>query len=247
MSYCSFQWISDYTYHGILDYMQGKFTAAASAQSIAGPHISVIGKIDTATGTAELEPLFVLPDVVATEPRVPGDYSIILRTAAGGELARYTFAPATMEPGPSLPDNPGDSVPSFLLISEMVPYMSGADQVVIQGPFGTLAQVSAGSRSPLVTVQSPNGGETLSGDSVTVRWAASDADGDSLAFSVEFSPDDGATWELVAHGVTGNLCLARTFSPRRARAGSGCGPAMASIPAAICQMQASRLRHEHRI
>jgi hypothetical protein len=204
MSYCSWQWISDYTSHGILDYMQDNF-AADRAVAAAGSHLQVVGTIEASNGTTKLKPFFVLPSVVDAEPQVPGDYDIILRTAGGGELARYAFTPTQMNPGPPSPDAPRASQPAKLLISEMVPFVSGTDSVVIEGPSGVLAEVSAGSNAPSVTVVSPNGGENITSDPVTVSWNASDPDvGDVLAFSVEFSPDNGATWELLAHGISAN-------------------------------------------
>ena len=50
----------------------------------------------------------------------------------------------------------------------------------------------------------PNGGENLVGDQVTVTWTASDTDGDPLSFSVQYSPDNGSSWILVAQGITGS-------------------------------------------
>lgn len=203
MSYCSFQWISDYTTHGILDYMQSQVATTLAASPAAGNYLLVVGYVDVISSTAELEPLFVLPDPIDVEASVPGDYDIVLRSGSGSELARYAFTPEPMDPGPDVPGEPG-SAPAELLISEMVPYVSGTDQVAIEGPAGVLAQVSAGASAPAVTVLSPNGGETLSGDVVDVSWTASDADADDLSFSIEFSPDSGATWELVVHGVSGS-------------------------------------------
>ncbi len=203
MSYCDWQWISDYTTHGFMDYLQANLTAMPSGPQAQGSHILVVGSIDAASGATELEPLFVLPDVVDAEAPVPGDYDIVLRTAAGAELARYAFTPEPMDPGPPAPGT-ADLALTELLISEMVPFMAGTDQVSIEGPSGVLAQVTAGSSPPNITVLSPNGGESLSSDPVTVSWTASDGDGDDLSFSIEFSPDNGATWELVVHGITGN-------------------------------------------
>ncbi|MFN2165406.1 MAG: DNRLRE domain-containing protein, partial [Anaerolineae bacterium] len=203
MSYCPSQWISDYTYHGILDYMQGNFTVADRLASSAGEHLVVAGVIDPGAGTIQLEPLFVMPSPAIAPIPVPGTYAIVLRSGTGAELARYAFTPAAMDPGPPSTITPDEPNLARLLISEMVPFIAGTDQVVIEGPYGALAQVSAGSAPPSVMLLSPNGGATLTGGTVTVSWTASDPDGDDLAFNVDFSPDNGATWEVVALGATG--------------------------------------------
>jgi hypothetical protein len=58
------------------------------------------------------------------------------------------------------------------------------------------------SNSPQVTVISPNGGETWSADGTyTISWAGSDADGDSLTYSVLYSPD-GTNWVPLGTGIT---------------------------------------------
>ncbi|MFN2292149.1 MAG: DNRLRE domain-containing protein [Anaerolineae bacterium] len=204
MTYCPSQWISDYTYEAILDYMQGNFTTTTRAANAAGDYLVIAGVINPATATAQLEPLFVVPDPVAIPTRLPGSYDIVLRSGTGTELARYAFTPADMEPGPPADITASEAGLARLLISEMVPFVAGTDQVLIEGPSGALAQVNAGPSTPSVTVQSPNGGEALSGDTVTVSWTASDPDDGNLVFNVDFSPDDGATWEVVALGVAGN-------------------------------------------
>jgi hypothetical protein len=91
----------------------------------------------------------------------------------------------------------------LLGISELVPYVSGTVRVDIEGPGGVvLAMVTAGANAPAVTLLSPSGGGTLSGDPITVSWTASDSDGDALAFAVQYTPDGGATWQMVTQDIT---------------------------------------------
>jgi hypothetical protein len=80
--------------------------------------------------------------------------------------------------------------------------VAGAVRVEILGPSGLMAAVQSGANPPTVTLLAPNGGETLVGD-VAVSWTASDSDGDPLTFNVQYSPDNGASWELLAHNLTG--------------------------------------------
>lgn len=51
--------------------------------------------------------------------------------------------------------------------------------------------------NPIITVISPNGGETWSG-AQDITWNATDADGDTLIIDVWYSEDNGATWTLIA-------------------------------------------------
>src|SRR5262249_46636610 len=80
----------------------------------------------------------------------------------------------------------------------------GTTRVDIEGPERVLHTVTAGAANPSVTVTSPNGGEVLDQPTVTVSWSASDADGDPLAFDVQYSRDGGANWEMVAQNLLGS-------------------------------------------
>jgi hypothetical protein len=53
-----------------------------------------------------------------------------------------------------------------------------------------------------VTVLSPNGGEVFT-DTAVVSWSADDADQDPLTYVLQYSADDGATWQAVGVGITG--------------------------------------------
>ncbi len=57
-------------------------------------------------------------------------------------------------------------------------------------------------RGPVVTVTSPNGGETLEGTSNSLTWTATDPNKDLLTFDIEYSADNGATWSVLASGHT---------------------------------------------
>jgi len=207
MTYCANQWVSDFTYEALMSRFQTGPTTAAAALDLRAVNqtdrLLVVGNIYTPTMTVTLQPLFVIPNAGEVEPRVPGEeYAIVLRGAGGAELARYPFTPKEVHGGPA-PDQERNE--DYLAISELVPYVAGTTQVVIEGPGGAaLKTVSAGANPPSVTVVSPNGGETLAGPTITVSWTASDPDGDPLSFNVQYSPDNGATWETVAQNLTGN-------------------------------------------
>lgn len=202
---CANQWLSDFTHEALMSTFQGGVAAAAAADLRGVDQVDrllVAGTIDPATNEVVLQPLFMLPNAGDVAPRTPGAYAIVLRGAGGAELARYPFTPEIYDGGPA-PDQ-GRHV-DRLGINELVPYVAGTTRVEIVGPQGAvLAGVNAGANPPQVTIVSPNGGETISGDQVVVTWIASDPDNDPLTLNVQYSPDNGATWELVAQNLTGN-------------------------------------------
>jgi hypothetical protein len=74
-----------------------------------------------------------------------------------------------------------------------------------------LATVAVSANAPTVTVLAPNGGEEWAGTQ-TIRWLASDEDGDDLSFTIFYTPDDGRSWFPVASGVQGNAYAVDTSS-----------------------------------
>jgi hypothetical protein len=204
MTYCPLQWVSDFTYHGLMNFYQSPAGAADRLVSDAATtdRLLVVGSIDPATNAVQLQPLFIVPNAGDIKPRVPGPYAIVLRDAGGTELARYPFTPGEVHEGQS-PTGTDRGV-DLLFIDELVPFVDGTSRVDIEGPSGLLDSVTAGASAPTVQVVSPNGGETLDQPTVRVSWTAADADGDPLTFSVQFSKDGGATWEVVAQYLVGD-------------------------------------------
>ncbi len=210
MTYCDNQWLGDFTSEGIMTFFQSNPVAASPAVDRRlidqVDRLLVMGSIDAATQEVTLNSLFVIPNAGDVEPRVPGPYAIVLRNANGAELARYPFTPDVGEGGPSRQDQPNqERHVEVLFISELVPYVAGTARVDIEGPGGALLKsVTAGANPPNVTVTSPNGGEVLGGNTITVTWTATDPDNDPLTFNVQYSPDNGASWEMVAQDIVGN-------------------------------------------
>lgn len=184
-------WIGKQTTRGLMDFFQSGSTSGNGAQGAGAiaDRLLVSGSILPDSGQAQIQPLFVLSDVADSIPRTPGDYAIVLRDKGGNQLARYALTPSESFDGAGL---------RILFFTELVPYQSRTDIVEIEGPDGVLTSVQAGSANPTVTLGSPNGGEVLTGDSVTVSWTGNDPDGDPLTYKLQYSPDNGASWMVLA-------------------------------------------------
>lgn len=214
MTYCTFQWVSDFTYEGLMTYFQTNPVQREAAEiekrryQDQTDRLMISGVIDPATGAVTLDPFFLIPNVGDLEVRDEnGKYTIVLKNGSGQELARYPFTPDKADGGQPLAvgDNHEIRAQELLIITELVPDVDGTAAVDILGPEGTvIGGVSANPNPPQVSITSPAPGATITGPQTTVAWTASDQDGDTLYFNVQYSPDNGQTWEMVAQNITGN-------------------------------------------
>ena len=120
--------------------------------------------------------------------------ALILEDASGGQIARYPLVRDGVAPD----EQPGAGF-SFV---EWLPVPAGLRRVVLRGPGGVLASATASAARPVVEIIAPAGGSSLDGP-FEIRWRGADPDGDALTYDVLASPDAGATWRLVARGLTG--------------------------------------------
>ena len=196
MAECGSRWISDYTYAGIRSQLISESGAASAA---AAEHLLVLGRADLALGTAALDALYRMTDVVAPALPTPSlDWTLTLLDAGGDPLASYPFTPKTNLAGPGGATEPQAS------IMETIPWASGAARVAILHEGTEVASRAVSANAPNVTLLYPNGGESLYVLEVVVRWTAIDPDGDLLTAIVQYSPDAGATWQTIALGTTGD-------------------------------------------
>jgi hypothetical protein len=88
------------------------------------------------------------------------------------------------------------------LIAEYVPWVTGTVRIAIYHGPQELASRQVSANTPQVTLITPNGGEMLTGDQIAVSWQASDADGDALEYTLEYSVNGGAHWRALGSSIT---------------------------------------------
>lgn len=140
--------------------------------------------------------------------KVSADYQM------GYELVQYNVAGTALERWGVLPVFPGDSNQQHTehrpdathhdhqtksgVFSASILKAAGVVRVDLVHAGTTLATWTGGATPPSVSISSPAGGETFTSGDVPVAWSVSDADGDVLAVSVQWSADDGGSWTPVA-------------------------------------------------
>jgi hypothetical protein len=191
MTYCSNEWLSDFSYEGIYNRMVAEKGTLRPQSTTASEHLVVTGKILSPTDVITLSTFFRVPNSLDSVDHVSGDYHIRFLDSGGAELSDYPFAPKF---SPEEDDPVG-------LINEAPPWMTGTHSIVISHGATPLITRTVSANTPTVTVISPNGGETLNGSSFNVTWTGSDLDGDPLTYLLEYSTDNGATWDLLGTNI----------------------------------------------
>ena len=194
MTYCDYQWISGFTYEGIRDYLVAEQTAAAQQVTSTGEHLIVLGAVNHTQNTARLRTLYRVPDVTAPAPPASGTHRLKLIGAGDVILADYPFTP-----GKDTDTEPGKD--EIGLIGLTVPWVPGTQRVAIYLDSLELDSLWVSDNPPTVTVLTPNGGEVFT-DTAVVSWSAADADEDPLTYALQYSADDGTTWQAVEVGIT---------------------------------------------
>ncbi len=214
MSYCRPRWMSDYTWKAILNKLPNAPSAQA-AGAVQGVDLSAASQVVLAAGvitptvkqgqltyawaypTQQLSagmfrkwqrlaasPAEAAPAATGAETRA--QYLLRLVDPAGRTLAEYPVSPARMEES---------DVQPFVLT-----FPAPADTVArieLWADGALLDALAPNTGVPTVRILQPRGGETFTTD-MTIEWEASDPDGDPLRYIIQYSPDNGTTWYIVA-------------------------------------------------
>lgn len=193
MSYCDRQWISDYTYEGIYDFLT---TLNASARSTTprpvragGDYLALFGTVYDASDTAAFQVVGTWDSPGPYGAPDGGPYQMRLLDGGGSELAAYDF---DGEADDANPDNYGFEV--------VVPFPPGTMQIelVRKSDSAVLATHTLSANPPTISNVELVGATSPVSGTVTLQWQASDPDGDDLTYDVYYTDDDGASYTAYA-------------------------------------------------
>lgn len=195
-------------HHAVFSFFRGQYSAG-SAQMAAvsqGPVIHLAGLISQ-DGTVDLTTSYRSDTLPVTPVDVAGNYWLRL-IGSSGVLADYRFG-VKFEVEDLAEDEAQPTTAPFEITQ---PWVEGTKRIEIWDSNRRLFSLPVSNSAPVVTVQSPNGGETVAADgTLTVKWSGSDADGDALTYSVFYSPDGGNTWQPLTPGTTATQLTVPAF------------------------------------
>ena len=203
MSYCaadSSAWLSPRNWNAVVAKIKSPGKASLRAAH-AGAAAGTPGSLHVSAYTADGGPL-TLSDVSpgADNAAPPGDPSsaltAVVRNAGGAVIAS---APLSVEQT-HVPKTRG--VAAFLAAN--VPGGLAGQSLALVANGQVLATRVRSANAPKVALVSPRRGQRVRGDrDLVVRWQATDADHDALTSRVDYSIDNGRTWDTVSSGIAG--------------------------------------------
>ena len=113
----------------------------------------------------------------------------------GEVVSSYNVAPL------DAPPHADAGTPSTeIAFAEWFPVPAGTARVEFRAGTTTVASRSASGSAPTVRLLNPNGGAVAA--PLTIEWKGSDPDGDSLEYTILYSPDDGLNWQPIVTNLT---------------------------------------------
>jgi hypothetical protein len=201
MTYCDNQWISNYTYRGILSNLcegdtgncpdRDEITRSARRRAKGGknkPTLSVAGELNLDSNRLKLGAIAAGRGMALTPRPKKSNYEIVLR--GPGRDRSYPFEPKELSDLPA-----GREVATF---NEVVRFDKRARAIAVEEGGRELAAQKISRSSPSVRL----GKVKKKGDEVKVRWRSRDRDGGKRTHSVLYS-SDGKEYLPVAAGLKG--------------------------------------------
>jgi hypothetical protein len=161
-------------------------------RQVAGRRLHVVGNVARDGSSGELIRVEALSEDAPLSLGFETGYWLVQRGADGGELARIGLFPVFDTIHKHDDHEPQEESPIGFFATTFV-LDEATLTVELVHDNAVLDTFTAGTAAPTVQIVSPNGGSFNGGD-IPVTWTASDADGDALEISVDYSADDGATW-----------------------------------------------------
>lgn len=194
-------WVSTDVYNKLL---QSLCPLSSSQQKLAARPTGVTSRSIRLSGTIFKNDKAIFDDFdigssAMRSPQTSGPYRFELQNSTGAVLASHDFNVGFVQ----LTDPPVETDYDFFGITMDFP--DGTKKIVLKKNGVQLASRTVSDNAPEVYIFSPQAGGNLSGN-VPIRWFAGDPDGDSLRYTILYSPD-GKLWLPVDANLTDTYYL----------------------------------------
>lgn len=189
-------WISAQTYELLID-----------ALSVSNPDPEVVlvsGAVDRSAITADVRAAYRFVDDADLALGSTGDMLVVLKDGADATIGSAGFDPAFARSAAGLS---GGALSDTAAFAMRVPWVPGTEKIELVYKGTTVATLPVTANAPTVSVTAPTGGSVVSvGETVTVSWSGSDADGGTLHYVPMLSIDDGVSWSPLCAETSATGC-----------------------------------------
>ncbi len=209
MSYCGPQWTSDFTWRAIFNELgntrdgnrAAEQQAAATAVTNAASIVLVSGVVETQSLSGTLGTAWTMPSTSVSREVLTdwGELAAESAEHAATVQIRFNVVLGTSQTYNITPQEMDDEFSSTQWFGASFPRPSGLVTSIDLLMNGVVVDsLAPGAVIPQTTLELPAGGEVATSQ-LLARWTASDSE--PLTFSIHYSPDNGATWRVVAHNL----------------------------------------------
>jgi hypothetical protein len=237
MTYSPSRWVTAFTWNALVGAIPvytppagGAFGAdflsplgeEGQAAAAGGGVFMVQGFINLRTRTATLLPLWALPPGTIDHAKVQESLNAAARLPADAphRLRLLNAAGNVLDDRALVPLAGGDSDNGIIAFVQAVPNISDAKALQVRYNGTMIGGTTASPNAPVLSLNAPRVDSAQ--ETLTLDWTASDADGDAVLFTSQFSADDGASWQTLsiydsARGFTDSTRLLRGGNACRLR------------------------------
>ncbi len=212
MSYCNpgvagqRKWPSSFTYGRLRDGVQRAEDRVPDPwDGTDGAYVLVPGSVDESSGTADVGP--VVPMAGGPPDADPGEVNVTLLDAAGATLGSADVELQVYGEDDHSAYGVGPTTPGFVAPVPVDSTTVDIATAVVSVDGMERGRVEASANAPTVTLTSPTAGTAATG-TIPISWDADDADGDPLMTTIQYSTDDGGTWEVLGFDDEGGRSYA---------------------------------------
>jgi uncharacterized repeat protein (TIGR01451 family) len=186
--------------------------SAAPAHVLGGDVLFLVGTVNADRHTVKMDPFILYKNVssatlaVAAAPDEPAQaapsadslWTVTLDDVTSTNL--YTRTIAFNFDAPPMQDS--NIVPErTAVLGDGIPFPPGVEWVRVREDGVVKWERRVTANTPQVRLLAPNSGAVAAG--AVVRWGGVDADGDTLAYTLLYSPDNGVSWRPLAINAAG--------------------------------------------
>ncbi|WNG30225.1 fibronectin type III domain-containing protein [Cystobacter fuscus] len=203
MSYATTRWVSDFTWKALFNELPATSSfapllAPGMTPLLSGPVLLVTGLVDDTRQTATFESFLQFPQGVADAGKLAKSASA---SAAASRDAQPFYLRLLDASGAVLSDTPlatdaGTEEGSKRVFVQYVPFASETARVQLVRGSLVYVERAVSANAPVLSLGTPVA--DTAARTLTVSWSASDADtDDALLYTLQYSSDDGQTWQTV--------------------------------------------------